>query len=419
MWVRLIVCSVLLLLGNQLRAEVTLSFPLEGHYRTGRYMPVRVVGSQAGEISIRARGAVPTVVRMHSSGDWVVPWLAVSEVHGEYWHVPGDNIARSLDVNLRPLGDDDRLVGLAGDAGDGVEGLFPGKHVIPVLLNASPRLLDPPVAWEALDAVVLSASMAAQVSEAQRDVLLAGGTLIAIRGVERPDALRPWKQWGDYWVIGPAIAGPSELILPTAYEPTYAWDRGWPESFRRQIVLFTILFSLLLTAGALMRSRLAVAVVIGVAVAGGVGIGVWYSMQSPVLRLSVGVAVQHNGMTQIDRWEWRSPVRPADISVTPAAEDARPVFASPNQVDQVGIRLFADTAGGQLTYRFHLDPLQSLAFRERTLLRDWNAPPLSEPTPVMRSFAENLYAGGPISIAGEFTSAGQHVVVLRDTRDSR
>src|SRR4051812_14535153 len=58
---------------------VRISFPLEGHYRVGRYMPVRVAAAAArpgASITLAADGAVPTELEPGGGkADTVVPWM--------------------------------------------------------------------------------------------------------------------------------------------------------------------------------------------------------------------------------------------------------------------------------------------------------------------------------------------------------
>src|SRR5215212_35497 len=79
-WLACIVCMFAL----EARGAVELSFPLEGYWRPGRYMPVRVEARDAGEyLEIAGAGVVPARV-MTSGGRFhgVVPVLVMSEPRG-------------------------------------------------------------------------------------------------------------------------------------------------------------------------------------------------------------------------------------------------------------------------------------------------------------------------------------------------
>src|SRR4051794_14019635 len=58
-------------------AEVSL--PLEGHYRPGRFIPVRVSHAGSGQVQISAPGCVTTVIANPAEADVVVPFLAASD----------------------------------------------------------------------------------------------------------------------------------------------------------------------------------------------------------------------------------------------------------------------------------------------------------------------------------------------------
>src|SRR5205823_1342574 len=110
------------------RADVTvITLPLEGHYRVGRYMPVRVVGEAA---PLEADGAVPTAPPPGAAGmDGVFPWLPVRQVS-----IP--EAGGSFLTQLKPLADDEVLVAVVGDESQrpraAVDRLFPGRRVVPV-----------------------------------------------------------------------------------------------------------------------------------------------------------------------------------------------------------------------------------------------------------------------------------------------
>src|SRR5947208_11709610 len=67
-------------------APVDVSFPLEGHYREGRYMPVRVgvVDAGTGTVTLTADGALATDLPVSAGRtDVVVPWLALRELSAD------------------------------------------------------------------------------------------------------------------------------------------------------------------------------------------------------------------------------------------------------------------------------------------------------------------------------------------------
>src|SRR5205085_6759459 len=125
-----------------------------------------------------------------------------------------------------------------------VTALFPGRRVISIALDRSPPLLEPPGAWECLDAVALDDSDAGRLSDHQIGALLGGGTTIAIRSASRPRGQWPWEKQGEFWILRWKVAGPQSLLSEAAYLPIASWDAGWPVAFRRGVLLCTLLFSI-------------------------------------------------------------------------------------------------------------------------------------------------------------------------------
>ena len=133
-------------------AEVQVSLPLEGYYRAGRYMPVRVVvrGETAGELTLSADGAVPTIVRLSGhDANAIVPLLVVREPLGPLgWTLP-DGRTGQLQARLIALGEQDRLVGTSGTNANDAAVLFRDKTIVSVSLDLADPIPDPAMAWEA------------------------------------------------------------------------------------------------------------------------------------------------------------------------------------------------------------------------------------------------------------------------------
>src|SRR5437868_8469027 len=135
---------MVMLIASAARAEVRASLPLEGAYRTGRYMPVRlVVTNEAGsEITLRARGALPTQLALSGGkADAVIPLLTTSSSVSDVRWSGADGVEHALDLRMRALGDDERLVALAGADPASARALFPDKKVIAVPLDVTRPLL--------------------------------------------------------------------------------------------------------------------------------------------------------------------------------------------------------------------------------------------------------------------------------------
>lgn len=399
------------------RADVRVSLPLEGHYRPGKYMPVHVaIGGADGPITLRAAGAVPTQMQAPAGQDAILPWLPVTgsirDVHCE----SGGSGGASIDLPIRALAGNEKLVGVAGEDADAARPLFPGKTIVPIALNLSQPLPGPPCAWETLDALVLSEAAFARLSEDQWQTLAAAGTALIVHSSQAPNRSWPWRKVGNDWVLSYLPAGPDSLTEDEVYMPTYGWERGWPPSFRRRAILLAVLFSIFVTALALWRSRWAVVALLGFCAMTAGGLAWWYSRVSPMLELVRGVMVLDDSVAQYDSWMWRSPVHETDDTM-PSVGLTHPYFASAQQIEQTGIRLIYRASDGRMQFAYHLDRGQSLAFLTRWLIARPQLPALQPDAGAMRDFAEQFYLGPSARILGQYVAdsrdgAGQVPVIV-------
>ncbi len=208
--------AILFVIHAAASASVTISFPLEGHYRDGRYMPVRVVVADtpgANSLTLRAEGALATSITLaEGRTDAVVPWLSSGgAITAARWATEGGGGA-NLEAPLRPLAAGERLVGYtSGDEASATavsHALFPAEQIVPVRLDASRAPLSPAAAYESLDAVILDPAAATRVDSGQLRTLLAGGMTVAIQSEKRPGGNWPWQRLGPWWVVRYAPVGP-------------------------------------------------------------------------------------------------------------------------------------------------------------------------------------------------------------------
>lgn len=394
---------LMLFMAPATQAAPTLSLPTDGHYRPGRYMPIRIEGAaRDNPIIVSGNGAIPSEIEHPQSADFVMPWLIASDyVTDARWQVSG---GQAHPLTLHPLGSDERLVGFAGPQQDFARLLFPGSAIVPVQLDES-RLLEPVEAWECLDAVVLSASAAARLDEVHRAALLAGGTLIAIRSDRAPDDHWAWQRRGGYWVLQYAPAGPRSIIEPDAYAPTYSWDRGWPTDIRRRVVWAAVIFCIFMLATLLWRSRWTPLAILSLSLLSLAGLAIWYSRQSPVLQLSTAIRVEDGSISQFDLWNWQSPVRAADASFR-VSGITHPVIATLKQIEQTRLRLMCQPDGRPDQFDVHLDAMQSIAFLSRQLRLSAGLPALTEAPRASGSFADALYLRPGDQIQGQYFAHG-------------
>lgn len=386
------------------RADLRVSLPLEGHYRPGKFMPVHVaIGEADGPITLRAAGAVPTEVQAPAGRDAIFPWLPVTgAIRGVHCESSGSG-GESIDLPIRALAENERLVGVAGGDADAARPLFPGKTIVPIALDLSQTLPGPPCAWETLDALVLSEAAFARLSQNQWQTLAAAGTGLIVHSSERPDGAWPWQKVGNDWVLWHPPAGPDSLTEDEVYMPTYGWERGWPASFRRRAILLAVLFSIFVTALALWRSRWTVVALLGFCAITAGGLAWWYSRLSPMLELLRGVMVLDDSVAQYDLWSWRSPVHETDDSM-PSVGLTHPYFASAQQLEQTGIRLIYRASDGRVQFAYHLDRGQSIAFLTRWLIARPQLLALQPAAGAMRDFAEQFYLSPSARILGQYVA---------------
>jgi hypothetical protein len=395
-------------------AQTVVSLPTEGRFRAGRYLPVRVQReSGRGAVTLAGHGMLPTTLATDGPPDVVVPWLAIADSASDPRWQEGEGSGHEIAKPLRALGDDEKLVAFAGISAGAAQPLFTGKTIVPMELDLARPLLDPPEAWQCLDGIVLSPAAFSRLDDAHLTALLAGGTAIAVRSATRPGAPWGWTHAGADWILRPSPIGPSTLVEPAAYGPTYDWERGWPAPFRRRVVLAAALFCILGSAVLLWRSRWTAIAFVILSCASAALFAAWYASQSPMLQLAAAVRVDQPRLTQFDLWTWHSPVRAAEGSV-PAAGLTWPVFASAHQAEQTQLHLHCSPDGQPDRFLFHLDPGQSLAFLSRDL--QLNSPPqttglgaavphaLAPPRGPFADLASTLYSRPGDAIAGQYTA---------------
>ncbi len=391
-----------LLIPSWASGDVAVTFPLEDHYRPGRYIPVHVVGSgiTSREVAITGDGALPTAISTNSGGiDATVPWLAISgRLQNVGWTDAGVHL---LPVHLEPLGDTQRLVALAGvDVGD-ANAFFPGLDIVAVHLDAANPLPGPPCAWEALDGVLLDENAAARVNERQLRTLLAGGTIVAIRSQRRPGGAWPWKRAGEYWVVAHDRIGPEALIAPAAYGPTYGWERGLPFAVRRRALFAGLIVAALMVGASLLRSRGGLLGVGAVAVVASMLWLLWQSRQTPLSTLAARVVINSSSLTQQDQWTWLS--SPVALDTTFSASGlVHPIFFTHSQLAQTRMRLVCTGDDQPIAFRFHLEPRLAIAFVSAAIEAEPDRHPPDPARSTFAAMAQDIYASPHLKIAGEY-----------------
>ena len=434
----LIAAAAIMLLTPPCGAQqVRLSLPLQGHYRDSRYMPVRVTVSGAGakdaRWTLRCDGALPVEFPL-AGGEAkgvIAPMLVLGSTLGNArWSLSGGaETPAPFDTQPRALASDERLVAVATDSPDidarQAAALFPQARVVPVALDTSqPRLLTPTAAWEALDGVVLDAPAAAKVTESQLRVLLAGGTVVAVRADAKPGGNWPWRREGPYWVLRHDVAGPQDVVDADVYEPTYASVRGWPASVRRQAVLAAVVFVILVLAVTLWRSRYAVWAALALCVIATGTVVAWGANRPPVLRAGGEVVARDAAavLTQRDQWSYLSVMRPVEASHA-FTDLTRPLFFTRRQPADFSVRLVCAADGTPERLVARIPENGTLAFLSRSVSPEPPGAAPSRPvTSPLNVLADRLYPGrtvGQMTPADAGAETWPTVVLERSAPDSR
>ena len=392
----IVVGSVAASAATTAQAQVELSFPLQGYYRPGKYLPVRVrthPGGGGAALLLRAQGAVPVSIDSAARGvDVVVPWLAVETMTDVRWSMEGTGGA--VEAALTPLEPDQVLVAAVGASPDEAivmaSPLFPGKKAVTVALTADPPMRGYPAAWQSLDALVIRQAPLPPTL----DELIRSGVAVVVASEAAPDDKWAWQGGPGGWWVAPAAAGPQGAIHPKAYAPTHGWHPGWPAPQRRRAVLLAVAFCIVAVAATLWRGGWWAATLVAVvAVAAAAAFAAWGSRQ-PMLRTASGmIAVETAGPAQHDRWDYLRPLRSRELS-RPWDQGHTPVFASAAHLLGTDLHLRCGPAGRPLDWTWRASAGTTLAFRSRGFhtAAPTPAPPAHGPPPSpMAELARQAY----------------------------
>jgi hypothetical protein len=392
--------------------DVSVSLPLEGYYRPGQLMPVRLLAPNVPlqhVIVLSADGAIRTQIDPPgTSVDGIFPWL----VYSDQPRNPAVAIyteSKPLQLTFKPLAADERLVGIAAaqmpdDAW--LQALFPGKRVISIRIATADLTRGPVAAWGALDALVLDAATLPRgspmdvrapeltlndVTAPGASAVVAGsstvdpwdqrinkwlmeGIAVVVRGGEPPERTPIWKPLtaseGD-WIARVNVAGPRGYFSADAYAPVAGWRPGRSVDFRWQLFLRAICFAIIALSVALWKPRFALFTMVGVVAVFVIAIAFWESRSSTTVRRTGRIVVRHGKQAgQLDRWTWTSAIKPASLG------SFKPIFNSPEQALRTNaLLLCVAEPTGYVTFKYDLRAGDVVAECSRQLM------PLVEPMP--------------------------------------
>jgi xanthosine utilization system XapX-like protein len=294
----------------------SIRLPLDGYYRPGEYMPVRVEANS--EMMLQTDGVMNT--RISHGG--IAPVFTMSAT-ADQLKTGGPS------VSIHSLQPDEKLVGSAGPIDRATaQRIFPGARIISVSLNSADPLPGPAVAWSSLDAVVLDA-----LPKNFADFLPTGMTL-AVRSANPPDRRLAWRHVADAWVLSADLLPAHPALLgEDAYLPTESWTPQMPAQLRELIVLVAVLVCCLMLATVFSPVRWRLPALAAVAVISSVGILVWKNHQPAAMELS--------GVISHDKWIYQTTLRGTEITM-PMDGVVYPVFASAAHAGKVHAMLDAD-----------------------------------------------------------------------------
>jgi hypothetical protein len=311
-------CIALGLCCEPTKASITL--PLQGYCRPGRYFPVLIDSSDAGKsLTITSEGCLPTWVNV-GSGRRVVPVL-----------VTGFPTSLSIDGASFPLhvpGEKECLIGALTADVSPAAGLFPNRRMVPIALDAVEPIPGPPAAWETLDAILLDPVVLSRISDSRRSALLSAGVMLFSNSDAKPDNRWPWQQRGSLWVLSYAPAGPvGEVIDEDVYGPTYAMTTGWPRAVRQQVMGIAILLVLITLSLLLRPSRGTFAASVLIILFTTFGIILWRRSLSTMTSAGGDILVAKAGLVQRDAWVYQRARETARHTV-PWGGWMHPIFGS-------------------------------------------------------------------------------------------
>jgi hypothetical protein len=344
--------AVCLLWARTVRAD-PLSLPLHGYFHPGRAMPVKWDGGQMAELS--ASGAITTRMPAPQNPRGIFPWIVA--------RADASHASSAALGPLHPLEDSDCLVADAVGNDSDARLLFGDRRLITIHLDGD-ELTGAAMAWETLDAIVLSSAALEKIPEPMRRQLFAEGVELAVLSDGRPDAALPWNRAGRWWIASPPTALPT-TICPDAYAPTWGWDAGRSPAFRGRILLFGAIHGLLVCGVGLWRSRWMPAGIAAVSILAAAVFAVDNHRQSPIFRRS-GVVRLTGAAVIEDDWLFQVSHRQAAFSL-PLEDSVHPIFYDESQVESVNLVLDCDGRGQPVAITGVLSADEPLALMRRRM----------------------------------------------------
>jgi hypothetical protein len=369
-------CVLCILCAKNVDANA-LSLPLRGYFHPGRAMPVRWEDSQA--IQLSASGAITTRLETIGQPRGVFPWIVI-----------GPNVADVSDRTLsplHPLEDSDCLVADAVSDDSDAGSLFPNRRMIGIHVDAD-DLTGPAMAWQTLDAILLTPAGFEKIPQPVRRQFLADGVELAVLGGRRPDAPLPWNRSGRWWIASARIGLPP-IVCADAYAPTYGWPAGRSQAFRLRIFLFGAIYCLLVCGVGLWRSRWMPAGIVAASI-----LAFDNRRQSPIFHRS-GIVRLIGPATLEDDWLFQVSHRQTPFRL-PLENSVHPIFYAESQAESLDLTLDCDGRGQPTAVTGRLSADEPLALMRRRMPAepaDRHPPTQPATSPLHLLATESIYPG--------------------------
>jgi hypothetical protein len=359
-------------------AAVEVTLPLNGYWRPGKYIPLRVSARDAGpSIDITGDGIIPVRLPLRDGRfDGTIPLLVMSEPRGI-----GERPMRQLTA-------EQHIVGFTTIDLQFAQELFPGDTIIPIQLSPADLLPGPAIAWETLDAVVLDNAISNVTEEKLRELANCG---VAI-------AWRP-GEISKRTLVGPRFA--ADDLAPFA--PVQGWAADWPLAFRRGILLGAIAFSIIAMGVGLMRFRHSAIILVLICASGTAGLWLWWKNRPTILTQCGSIIVRDGALAQHDLWIFQATAS-GSTSRMPWAGAMRPYFET--KLDRLAMKpvLLCDEFGSPQQFEYHLLPGQKIGFLMRSFIPTPQASLRETKSSSLERLAKRMYLREGLSIAGESDS---------------
>lgn len=391
-----LVILLLLCISSFAVADVKITFPFQGWFRPGQYVPVllRTDGTE-GEFSLSSEGAIDTAIHLDSGRrTLIIPWL-ILQSPAPLTAAPG--------VNWTPLQPTQRLVGLIGSSPADLQSIFPNQQVIPLPLDESivfgGDILDgDAVCWQTLDALVMDADRFDLLSSSRRQSLLDAGLSLV---VVAPSDAAPGPEFqfhNGLWIARKPIFGPRGAVLgEAAYLPTYGWNADWPVFTRRHLVFSAAALFLLLLAISRLHWK-STWLLLSVIALVTTGILSMYALrQPPIFSIQARLLIRTPTQTQHDTWSYQT-ARQSTPAGLRWIGPTWPALFNTRQISHTHLTLRCGPDGLPRAFAYTLSPNSTLAF----LTRQFAAPMPAQPPGDLQSptlpLARQLYRS-PVPIA--------------------